>query len=182
MALYYLGIGRQTGPGTAAIRAAGGKTAGKAAAGKQRGVPWFALGFAAVAVANSVVGFGPRLTAACGATSSALLASAMAALGLDADLQKVRAPREERGGGGRCACVAVCQGRGRKRKCSRGNPASTCLGGGYFVFTLDDSPGCPRHHRFAPSAPSPSSWPGPFGSTSSLEALSLRGSLSVPCR
>jgi uncharacterized integral membrane protein (TIGR00698 family) len=56
-----------------------------------RGVPWFALGFAGVAALNSAVGFGPAATAACGALSSACLAAAMAALGLDADVAKVKA-------------------------------------------------------------------------------------------
>ena len=67
--------------------------AGAAAAAVKggRGVPWFALGFAGVAALNSAVGFGPAVTGACGTLSSACLAAAMAALGLDADVAKVRA-------------------------------------------------------------------------------------------
>jgi uncharacterized membrane protein YadS len=93
--LFYLGIGRKASAVAPAAAADGGAGGGGGAPvsnapAKGRGVPWFALGFAAVAGLNSAVGFGPRVTAACGTLSGACLASAMAALGLDTDLEKVR--------------------------------------------------------------------------------------------
>lgn len=91
-----LGIGpgpgdkREEGPARSAGPAGAAGAAG-AAAVKGRGVPWFALGFAGVALLNSAVGFGPRVTGACAQLSGGCLAAAMAALGLDADLAKVKA-------------------------------------------------------------------------------------------
>jgi len=72
---------------------AGGQSsaAKPATAVRGRGVPWFALGFAGVALLNSAVELGPRVLGACGMASSACLAAAMAALGYDADLAKVKA-------------------------------------------------------------------------------------------
>mmetsp|Transcript_7770 Transcript_7770/g.25462 ORF Transcript_7770/g.25462 Transcript_7770/m.25462 type:complete len:400 (+) Transcript_7770:969-2168(+) len=53
-------------------------------------IPWFALGFFAVAIYNSCVGFGASASRAAAVGSGACLAMAMAALGIDADLGKVR--------------------------------------------------------------------------------------------
>eukprot|EP00967_Tisochrysis_lutea_P153028 scaffold301117_cov30-Tisochrysis_lutea.AAC.3 len=53
-------------------------------------VPWFALGFFAVAAFNSTVGFAPEVSRAAALVSAIFLASAMAALGLDADLGEIR--------------------------------------------------------------------------------------------
>ena len=87
--LYYnkhrLGLGSGKLPG------GGGSSGVGNAPAKGRGVPWFALGFAGVAALNSAVGFGPGVTGACGTVSGACLAAAMAALGLDTDLAKVKA-------------------------------------------------------------------------------------------
>lgn len=77
IALYYLGIGQG-----ASASAAGG-TAGK-------GVPWFAFGFVGVATANSIWGIPPALQGLFTTLSATFLASAMAALGLDTDLVKVK--------------------------------------------------------------------------------------------
>jgi len=78
-------VGTAAGGGTATT------TAAPTAAVQGRGVPWFALGFAGVALLNSAVELGPRVIGACGLASSACLAAAMAALGFDADLAKVKA-------------------------------------------------------------------------------------------
>ncbi len=78
IALYYLGIGQRD-------RA---EPASAAKAGK--GVPWFAFGFIGVATVNSVVGIAPSLQRLFTTLSATFLASAMAALGLDTDLVKVR--------------------------------------------------------------------------------------------
>ena len=78
IALYYLGIGCKKEDGCVAV------------AEKGKGVPWFAFGFIGVATANSVWGIAPRLQALFATLSAGFLASAMAALGLDTDLVKVR--------------------------------------------------------------------------------------------
>ena len=78
IALYYLGIGCKKEDGCVAV------------ADKGKGVPWFAFGFIGVATANSVWGIAPRLQALFATLSAGFLASAMAALGLDTDLVKVR--------------------------------------------------------------------------------------------
>ena len=75
IALYYLGIGQKT-------------KGAEAKAGK--GVPWFAFGFIGVATVNTVWGIAPGLQRLFTTLSAAFLASAMAALGLDTDLVKVR--------------------------------------------------------------------------------------------
>ena len=78
IALYYLGIGQP-------------KDAPSSAQGKKgKGVPWFAFGFVGVAVVNSVWGIAPSLQRLFTTLSAGFLASAMAALGLDTDLVKVR--------------------------------------------------------------------------------------------
>ncbi|KOO30257.1 membrane protein [Chrysochromulina tobinii] len=53
-------------------------------------LPWFALGFVGVAALNSVVTFDRALVKAAAKVSAACLAMAMAALGFDADLGKIR--------------------------------------------------------------------------------------------
>ena len=63
--------------------AAAGAKAGK-------GVPWFAFGFIGVACFNSVWGIAPSVQKLFTMLSAAFLASAMAALGLDTDLVKVK--------------------------------------------------------------------------------------------
>ena len=79
IALYYLGIGQKKG---AAEQSASGK--------KGKGVPWFAFGFIGVAMVNSVWGLSPGVQKAFATLSAGFLASAMAALGLDTDLVKVK--------------------------------------------------------------------------------------------
>jgi uncharacterized integral membrane protein (TIGR00698 family) len=79
IALYYLGIGQSK---------AGGRAADTKKAGK--GVPWFAFGFIGVATVNSVWGIAPSLQSLFTTLSAGFLASAMAALGLDTDLVKVK--------------------------------------------------------------------------------------------
>ena len=76
IALYYLGIGQ--------------KQADKGGAKAGKGVPWFAFGFVAVATVNSIWGIAPSLQKLFTTLSAGFLASAMAALGLDTDLVKVR--------------------------------------------------------------------------------------------
>jgi uncharacterized integral membrane protein (TIGR00698 family) len=78
IAIYYLGIGQK------------GKKAVGAEGKKGKGVPWFAFGFIGVATINSVWGIAPALQKASTVASAAFLASAMAALGLDTDLVKVK--------------------------------------------------------------------------------------------
>ena len=53
-------------------------------------LPWFALGFVGVAALNSVVTFDRALVKTAAKVSAACLAMAMAALGFDADLGKIR--------------------------------------------------------------------------------------------
>ena len=79
IALYYMGIGQSK---------AGGRAADTKKAGK--GVPWFAFGFIGVATVNSVWGIAPALQRAFTTLSACFLGSAMAALGLDTDLVKVK--------------------------------------------------------------------------------------------
>ena len=82
--LYYAGIGQPKASGDdAAVETS---NTGK----KGKGVPWFAFGFVAVATINSVWGIAPSLQKLFTMLSAAFLASAMAALGLDTDLVKVR--------------------------------------------------------------------------------------------
>jgi uncharacterized membrane protein YadS len=57
---------------------------------KGKGVPWFAFGFIAVATINSIWGIAPSLQKLFTTLSAGFLASAMAALGLDTDLVKVK--------------------------------------------------------------------------------------------
>ena len=83
IALYYLGIGQ---PKDAAASSASASASGK----KGKGVPWFAFGFVGVAVVNSVWGIAPSLQRLFTTLSAGFLASAMAALGLDTDLVKVK--------------------------------------------------------------------------------------------
>ena len=78
IALYYLGIGQKK-----ADQGGGDAKAGK-------GVPWFAFGFIGVATVNSVWGIAPGLQRLFATLSAGFLASAMAALGLDTDLVKVK--------------------------------------------------------------------------------------------
>ena len=77
IALYYLGIGQKK------VAGSGGATTGK-------GVPWFAFGFVAMALYNSIWGIAPSVQKLFTTLSAAFLASAMAALGLDTDLVKVQ--------------------------------------------------------------------------------------------
>ena len=78
--LYYLGIGQpKQQPGAAAEGAKAGK-----------GVPWFAFGFIGVAMVNSVWGIPASLQKLFATASACFLATAMAALGLDTDLVKVK--------------------------------------------------------------------------------------------
>lgn len=96
--LYYLGIGQSSkaaGVGTgeggdegSADAAAGTTAPATSKAGK--GVPWFAFGFIGVACYNSVSGIAPAAQRLITTLSAGFLASAMAALGLDTDLVKVR--------------------------------------------------------------------------------------------
>ena len=67
-----------------------GATSGSAVGKKGKGVPWFAFGFIGVATVNSVWGIAPSLQKFFTAASAAFLGSAMAALGLDTDLVKVK--------------------------------------------------------------------------------------------
>lgn len=53
-------------------------------------LPWFALGFVGVAALNSVITFDRALVKTAAKVSAACLAMAMAALGFDADLGKIR--------------------------------------------------------------------------------------------
>ena len=53
-------------------------------------MPWFAFGFIGVATVNSVWGIAPSLQSLFTTLSAGFLASAMAALGLDTDLVKVK--------------------------------------------------------------------------------------------
>ena len=78
IALYYLGIGQS--------KARAGSSSAKAG----KGVPWFAFGFIGVATVNSVWGIAPALQRAFTTLSACFLGSAMAALGLDTDLVKVK--------------------------------------------------------------------------------------------
>ena len=71
-------------------KAAAAQSQGK---GKGKGVPWFAFGFVGVATINSVWGIPASLQRLFASASACFLASAMAALGLDTDLVKVRPPR-----------------------------------------------------------------------------------------
>ena len=82
IALYYLGIGQKK------DEACKDDDACDAKAGK--GVPWFAFGFIGVATVNSVWGITPGLQRLFATLSAGFLASAMAALGLDTDLVKVK--------------------------------------------------------------------------------------------
>ena len=76
IALYYLGIGQDV---------------AKDATGKKgKGVPWFAFGFIGVAAYNSIWGIPAAAQKLFTSLSAAFLASAMAALGLDTDLVKVK--------------------------------------------------------------------------------------------
>ena len=78
IALYYLGIGQP-------------KDVAKDATGKKgKGVPWFAFGFIGVAAYNSIWGIPAAAQKLFTSLSAAFLASAMAALGLDTDLVKVK--------------------------------------------------------------------------------------------
>ncbi|KAL3933856.1 MAG: hypothetical protein SGPRY_000096 [Prymnesium sp.] len=81
IALYYLGIGSKQ-----SSEEAFSPSEGKAG----KGVPWFAFGFVGVALVNSVWGFSPRVQRTFTSLSAGFLASAMAALGLDTDLVKVK--------------------------------------------------------------------------------------------
>ena len=78
IALYYFGIGQKKD----ATTVTGMK--------KGKGVPWFAFGFIAVATINSIWGIAPSLQKLFTTLSAGFLASAMAALGLDTDLVKVK--------------------------------------------------------------------------------------------
>lgn len=81
---FYTGIGRRD-------RGGGDDDASAATTGtKGKGVPWFAFGFVAVATVNSVWGLGASVQKLCTTLSAGFLASAMAALGLDTDLVKVK--------------------------------------------------------------------------------------------
>lgn len=80
VALYYLGIGQKK------QETADGEAVAKAG----KGVPWFAFGFVAVAAYNSVFGIAPKFQKLFTTLSAGFLASAMAALGLDTDLVKVK--------------------------------------------------------------------------------------------
>ena len=53
-------------------------------------LPWFAIGFVAVAALNSAFPFDKRVVKLAGKASATALAMAMAGLGLDTDLQKIR--------------------------------------------------------------------------------------------
>jgi len=94
---YVLGRSRgKPGAPSAAAAAAGsgaleGGSAGGGGVAASSGTPWFVLGFAGVAALNSVVGLGPQVTGLCATASGACLCAAMAALGLDTDVAKVRA-------------------------------------------------------------------------------------------
>ena len=79
--LFYLGIGQSK--SAAAASTSAGATKGK-------GVPWFAFGFVGVATVDSIWGIPAGLQAAFTTASACFLASAMAALGLDTDLVKVK--------------------------------------------------------------------------------------------
>ena len=57
---------------------------------KGKGVPWFAFGFIGVAAFNSIWGIAPAAQKLFTMLSAGFLASAMAALGLDTDLVKVK--------------------------------------------------------------------------------------------
>ena len=84
IALFYLGIGQKKAtPDAAATPSAAGQ-------GKGKGVPWFAFGFVGVATINSIWGIAPSAQRLFTTLSAGFLASAMAALGLDTDLVKVR--------------------------------------------------------------------------------------------
>lgn len=82
IALFYLGIGQAKSKVNVATAGSGAK--------KGKGVPWFAFGFLAVATVNSIWGFAPKLQSFFSIASASFLATAMAALGLDTDLVKVR--------------------------------------------------------------------------------------------
>ena len=82
IALYYLGIGQKK------EATSGGGADGTGKAGK--GVPWFAFGFIGVAAFNSIWGIPPAGQKLFTTLSAGFLASAMAALGLDTDLVKVK--------------------------------------------------------------------------------------------
>ena len=75
LALYYFGIGQ--------------KKEASGARGKSS-VPWFAFGFIGVAAVNSIWGFPPAAQKLFTQLSAAFLATAMAALGLNTDLVKVK--------------------------------------------------------------------------------------------
>ncbi|KAJ8598923.1 hypothetical protein CTAYLR_009850 [Chrysophaeum taylorii] len=77
IALFYLGIG--SGTKHAASQGKRGK-----------GVPWFAFGFLGVATVNSIWGIAPSIQRLFTVLSACFLASAMAALGIDTDLVKVK--------------------------------------------------------------------------------------------
>lgn len=77
--LFYLGIGRNKQTTSTPTRAK-----------KGMGVPWFAFGFIGVATFNSIWGMPLSVQKVLTTLSAGFLASAMAALGLDTDLVKVR--------------------------------------------------------------------------------------------
>ena len=81
IAIYYLGIGQKREGGEG-----GSASTGKAG----KGVPWFAFGFIGVAAFNSTWGIPSSFQRLFTTLSAGFLASAMAALGLDTDLVKVK--------------------------------------------------------------------------------------------
>lgn len=89
IALFYLGIGRNKQKASAPTTAAP-TTAAPTTARKGMAVPWFAFGFLGVATFNSIWGMPLSIQKVLTTLSAGFLASAMAALGLDTDLVKVR--------------------------------------------------------------------------------------------
>ena len=90
IALYYLGIGQKKDPMASLGFASSGGTNAAGSKKKGKGVPWFAFGFVGVATVNSIWGIPSACQRVFTTLSAAFLASAMAALGLDTDLVKVR--------------------------------------------------------------------------------------------
>ena len=80
------------GLGLIAARRRGSCTgAGQAKAPGRPGVPWFVLGFVAVVILNSIVPIPADARAVAGVATTALLSMALAALGLEASIGKLRA-------------------------------------------------------------------------------------------
>ncbi len=74
--------------GLLASRRAGGRKAGS---GPRVPVPWFVIGFVVLVGVNSVVAIPDAVAAGIAATTSFLLATALAAMGLETDIGKLRA-------------------------------------------------------------------------------------------